>query len=344
MVEKEDFAEAVAAQPENLERTRLCVAAALSELRLPQWLPGQTVAVVSMGASSHSANALVAALVASGLRGMNITASDFALYPAGYQVADHYVLVSESGRSPEPIAAAGKMTVGRRIGITNVPASPLSGVTDFLLPLGGFVDSGVYTIGYTATLLAYALLLEAVGVPGWATDVDAIPGLVREALGAHGVTARAAARGLEHVSAIDFVGRGFSAAAAAEGALVFREATRRPTAAFETYQYLHGPMEGAGERTALVVFGDGRELTLIDSVLGTGAKVILITTADHAKLANPEHEDLTVIELPRELKGFARAIVEMVVVKLCAGALADLDGIPIGNFVYRQSDTKLAIN
>ena len=328
MVEREGFAAAVAAQPENLKRTRRSVGAALSELRLPQWLPGQTVAVVSMGASSHSANALVAALAASGLRGMNITASDFALYPAGYQVADHYVLVSESGRSPEPIAAAGSMTTGRRIGITNFPASRLAGVTDFLLPLGGFIDSGVYTIGYTATLLTYALLLEAVGVPGWATDVDAIPGLVQQAIAAHGVTGQAAARSLEHASAIDFVGRGISSAAAAEGALVFREGTRRPTAAFETYQYLHGPMEGVGERTALVVLGDGRELTLIDSVLGTGAKVILITTADRAMLANPEHEDLTVIQLPLELTGFARAIVEMVVLQLCAGALADFDGVP----------------
>ena len=344
MLEKADYGEAVAAQPENLEQARACISHALTKLALPRWLPGESVAIVSMGASSHSANAIVAALTASGIRGMNLTASDLASIPAGYPAADHYVIVSESGRSPEPIAAARQLTAGRRIGITNFPASPLSEVVDFVIPLGGFLDSGVYTIGYTATLLAYSLLLEAVGLPGWATRSESIPELVRDTIARHSAVAKVAAEALEHVTAIDLVGRGFSSAAAGEGALLFREATRRPTAAFDTYQYLHGPMEGAGNGTGLIVLGDGRERTLIDSVLGSGARVVLVTTAADSELAEPNHEHLTVIRLPAQLSGFARAIVEIVVLQLIVGVIAESAGVPIGNFVYQQSDTKLAIN
>jgi fructoselysine-6-P-deglycase FrlB-like protein len=344
MVERADYAQAVAAQPENLELAQRSLSVALEGRQLPRWKPGQTVGIVAMGASTHSANALVYALGCSGIRAVNLTASDLDLFPAEFQPADHYVIVSESGRSPEPISAARRLTPGRRVVITNFPSSPVAEVVDYVLPLGGFLDSGVYTIGYTSTLLAYALLLESAGVSGWAPDAAGVADRVREAIAAYGEAANRVAAIIESVAAVDFVGRGMSYAAAAEGALVFRESLGLPTAAFETYQYLHGPMEGSRRGTALVVFGDDRELTLIDSVLDAGVKVILVTTADASELTAPEHENLTVFRLPDSTTGFARAIVEILIVQLIAGGVSQRLGRPIGDFTYRQGDTKLPLD
>jgi glutamine---fructose-6-phosphate transaminase (isomerizing) len=335
-----DYAQAVAAQPENLGVAYRSVSAALDGMALPRWKPGETVGVVAMGASTHSANALVYALCSSGIRGVNLTASDLALYPTDFQPADHYVIVSESGRSPEPIAASKRFTPGRRAVITNAPHSPITRVVDYVIPLGGFLDSGVYTIGYTATLMAYALLLDAAGVPGWASQVDRLPERVAEAIDDHSSIVRHIAGQISGVEAVDFVGRGMSFAAAAEGALVFREALGLPTAAFETYQYLHGPMEGAHRNTGLIVFGDERELSLIDSVVDTGTKVVLVTAADPS---HSDHENLTVVQLPAHFAGFGRAVVETVIMQLVAGSIANLRGLSIGEFTYRQSDTKLPL-
>lgn len=263
----------------------------------------------------------------------------------GFEPADHYVVVSESGLSPEPISAAEKLAPGRRIGITNVPDAPLSAVVDHVLPLGGFDDSAVYTIGYTATLLAYSRLLRALtagdeGQPGF-FDSERIPALVSEVLANYSGAGPKAAEHLREAVTVDFVGRGYSLASAGEGALMFREALQLPTASFDTYQYLHGPMEPLGPSSGLVIFGDGRELSLADSVLDAGVKVVLITAAPGEAIARPEHPNLMVVEIPAEATDFARAIVEAVIVHLIVGAVAENAGLAIQGFRYHQDDTKL---
>src|SRR5699024_8189629 len=107
--------------------------------------------------------------------------------------------------------------------------------------------------GYSATLLAYAMLCGRLGGAA-AGDPSAVPDRVAWTLDAFDAVARTAADRLSVSSAVDFVGRGMSLAAASEGALMFREALAVPTAAFDTYQYLHGPMEPLRENSGLVVF------------------------------------------------------------------------------------------
>jgi fructoselysine-6-P-deglycase FrlB-like protein len=334
-----DFREAVHSQPEGLSLASRRITTALGQHELQQWNPGETVAFVSMGASSFSAHAAVAALTAAGIRAVNLTASDLAESATGFQPGDHYVIVSESGRSPEPIAAARRLTSGRRIAITNFPGAAISDVTDFIIPLGGFVDSRVYTIGYTATLLAYSLLFSRAGVAGQGEMRD-VPDLVRQSLAGFSRVAADVAAALEGHGAVDFVGHGFSFASAAEGALLFREALRIHTAAFETYQYLHGPMEALGRGSALVVFGDGREVGLARQAAAAGVFTVLVTAAADAGTLG-HHENMTVVSLPAGIGGFPRAIVEMVLVQSVALARSELTGIPVGEFLFHQDDTKL---
>jgi len=328
------------AQPEGLEEASASIRASLAGAAIAPWRPGETVGVVAMGASSHSGNALVTVLAEAGLRGVNLVASDLELALGGFQPADHYVIVSESGRSPEPIAAARSLTPGRRIGITNVPGAQIAEVLDVVIGLGSFDDSPVYTVGYTATLLAYGLLLDRLGVrpEGQLTQV---PQIVRDALVRYDAIATTIGKLAADSSDIDVVGRGTSFASAAETALMLREGLRMPSTSYETYQYLHGPMESAREGTLLIVFGDGRELTIPGSVLDAGVRVVLVTTVPDDEIPSAGHPNLTVVRLDSDLDGFVRPIVETVLAQLILAHAVEHTTFPIEDFVYEQHDTKL---
>ncbi len=340
MSSKIPFVDAMRSQPENLAIAHSTLVRDLDRATIAAWKPGETIAVVAMGASSHSGHALVAVLVAAGFRAINLTASDL-VGTGEVQQADHYVIVSESGRSPEPIEAARRLTPGRRIGISNFPDAQISEVIDVRLGLGGFDDSPVYTVGFTATLLAYALLLDHQGVVADAA-VARIPALVAAALADYDAVASTVGRILANATAIDVIGRGTSYATAAEASLMIREGLRTPSAAFETYQYLHGPMEVLRDDQALLIFGDGRELTVPDSVLDAGVKVVLVTAAARSEVPSAGHPNLTIVPLDPALSGFVRPIVEIVFTQLVLAHAAESKPFPIEQFVYEQNDTKIA--
>lgn len=336
------FVDAMRSQPKSLEVAYWSVREALEAAELATWQPGQTIGVVAMGASSHSGNAVVAALAEVGVRAVNIVASELEFAHTGYQPADHYLIVSESGRSPEPLAAAGSLTAGRRIGITNDPDAQIATVVDVTLGLGGFRDSPVYTAGYTATLLAYALLLDRVGARSARPELAEVPEAVRDALERYDPVASDIGRIAAEASAIDTVGRGGSFASAAEAALLFREGLRVASAGFETYQYLHGPIESVANESLVILFGDGRELTVPDSVLTTGAHVVLITAAPEQLIPSAGHAHLTIVRLDQALDAFVRPIIEIVIVQLIVAHASEHKPFPIEEFALEQHDTKLS--
>ncbi|MGV8876437.1 MAG: SIS domain-containing protein [Rhodoglobus sp.] len=342
MSNKALFVDAMRSQPESLALALSTLTSDLAQAKIEPWKPTDTIAVVAMGASGHSGAALVSVLIAAGFRATNVVASDLAAAPEGYQPADHYVIVSESGRSPETIDAARGLTVGRRIGISNFPNAQISDVVDVRLGLGGFDDSPVYTVGYTATLLAYALLLDRVGILPINPDVGRVPELVSAALHDFDTIAAAVGAIFASASSIDVIGRGTSYASASEAALMIREALRTPSTAFETYQYLHGPMESMSDGHALLVFGDGRELTVPDSVLDAGVKVILVTAAAAKDVPSHGHPNLTIVPIDGALSEFARPIVEIVFAQLALAHAAEHQSFPIEKFLYEQHDTKIS--
>ncbi len=109
-----DFESALRSQPGELARMRDTVLSQLSRSPLPAWDSAETLGIVAMGASHNSGHAVVAALAARGHRAINLTASDILHAPRGYQPADRYLVVSESGRSPEAVEDADPLTVRRR--------------------------------------------------------------------------------------------------------------------------------------------------------------------------------------------------------------------------------------
>lgn len=338
MVSKIDFATALAEESRNMSVSARTIEEAVAALALEPWRPEDTVAVVAMGASTHSGEALVATLTAAGRRCVNLTASDLALAPAGFQPADHYVIVSESGRSPEPTDAARGFTRGRRIGITNDPSAPLAEVVDHVVPLGGWSDSRVYSSGFVATLMAYAALVHRQLPEVEVVELSSVPHLVEQALRDLQPAAKQAAALLGSVVAVDLVARGASAAAAAEGALMVREGCRLPSASYDTYQYIHGPMEPLSGRVGLVVLGSERELPVVRQVLERGVPVVLVTQATDDL---PVDDNLVVVPLDPSLQGIARAIVETVFLQQLTLEHTLLSGIDIDEFLFEQPDTKV---
>jgi fructoselysine-6-P-deglycase FrlB-like protein len=341
MASKAPFAEAMRSQPEQLALAREQLVRSLDAATLAEWKPGDTVGVVAMGASSHSGIALVTVLAAARVRAVNLVASDLLLAAPGFQPADHYLVVSESGRSPEPIEAARNLTVGRRIGISNFPEAQISEVLDVALGFGGFADSGVYTVGYTATLMAYALLLDRVGVVPAADYVVRIPALVADALARYDAVAASVGAAIAGAESVDVVGRGVSLSTASEFALMVREGLRMPASGFETFQYLHGPMESAGTSTVVVLFGDDRELTIPDPLLAAGVRVVLVTAAAEAHIPSAGHANLTVVPIASGLSGFVRPIVETVFAQLVLAHGSEHKPFPIEEFVFDGLGTKV---
>ena len=147
-------------------------------------------------------------------------------------------------------------------------------------------DSKVYTVGYIATLQAFGLLATALDGQDEGVDWSAVPALVSSTLADLAGIAPGLAATVGRASSIDFVGSGASRASVAEAALLFRESTRTSTAAYDTYQYLHGPMECLTPGHAVVLFGDGREVELARYLAGAGIPTLLVTAT--ARAAGPE--------------------------------------------------------
>jgi glucosamine--fructose-6-phosphate aminotransferase (isomerizing) len=339
--QKIPFGEAMRSQPEQLAVAYATLVRDLDAATLAEWKQGETVGIVAMGASNNSGHALVAVLAAAGFRAVNLVASDLLLAAPGYQPADHYVVVSESGRSPEPIEAARGLTVGRRIGISNFPEAKIAEVLDVALGLGHLADSGIYTVGYTATLMAYALLLDRVGLVPAAEDVARIPSIVGEALTAFDAVATEVGGLIANASFIDVIGRGTSFSSACEFALMVREGLRLPSCHYETFEYLHGPMESVTPSAVVVAFGDGRELTVPNQLVAAGVPIVLVTAARESEIPAAGHPGLTIVPIDPALSQFVRPIVETVFAQLVLAHAIEHLPFPLEEFRFEDLGTKI---
>ena len=120
--------------------------------------------------------------------------------------------VSQSGRTPE-IATLLSRYAGagaRAIAITNEPESPLSRLADVVVELGAGEEASVpATKTFTAELVAFALIAEALGEPAFdAADWGALPGAVERLLDDPEPAERAAAA-LAAADGIVCVARGY---------------------------------------------------------------------------------------------------------------------------------------
>lgn len=325
------FHDGIDAQPDVLVHSAHEVNAALEQIPPPA--EHAVLALVGIGASEHAARSAAVAWRQLGLRTFPLSAAE--LLQGSSALADAYVALSESGKSTETVHAMREAT-GRRLGVTNIAESPLVDVVDEVLLMHSGPDSPVYTTGYTATLQTLGLLGEH-----WAgrrSDWSILPKLAQDVLQGASTTIEAVADGFDRARVIDVVGTGVSHATIGEGALLLRESARAHTAAHETYNYLHGPMEPLDAQTACIIVGDGREVRLARDVSALGCHTLLVTERTDITPA----ERLTVLTLPAVDMPMARAVLQILPIQLLGAMLADRRGLAVDGFRYHQDDTKLS--
>jgi glucosamine--fructose-6-phosphate aminotransferase (isomerizing) len=328
-----------AAQPAALERVATRVAEQLSDVAAGSDVFASCTRPVFVGmGASHAALALPLRLLSDGgLLARQELASEVRS-EIRFADADLVIGVSQSGRSPETVAALALVPEERRAAVVNVMPSRLADSVGHRVDLGNEPDSYASTIGYTGTLMALAMIARTMlGRPPaeiageWAGIADV---LARHEAVLAPVVDEVAERG-GRVVAADIVASGAARSASESGALLLREVCRVPASALVTRNYLHGEMESAGE-TLHVVIGDGRELELARSLAGARHLTLCVTSA-----AVEPDEHLHVVRIPEGVSLPVRTVLETAVVQRLAGSLAQARGVEIEDFVFNNTDTKI---
>ena len=339
------YIEAVRAQGDNLRSSRAAVTDQLKGLDLAPWR-GRRLGLVGMGASANAIEAALAGYWAAGLSATPWLGSELGS-PGAAANFEAVIAVSQSGRSAEIVAAlAGPASGYPKLVVTDGPAAPAARLADATVGLALLEDSNVRTIGYTGTLQALFLLADALAESasgpgsGPAADWDWLADEVDRQLPAAERLAAGLLDSLADVRSFDLVGSGGQAGTAAQGALLLREVAKRPASAYETYQYLHGPIEAAGPGLGLLIIGGAREARLAASLAGTGARILLITALDDAQTAAARAVGVTVFRVPRG-DDAALGLLGILPLQTISGALAEAAGLPDGEFRFHQDDTKV---
>jgi len=320
--------EAVYRQPANLAAAASAFTDAISELDLETLRRG-TIVFAGIGASAHALIPAVLALRAAGRRAFALQATE--LDDAGAcELADAFVLVSQSGASTETVAALERIEGVPMVAISARGDSPLAEASQAWLPLGPEPDTPVATLSYTATLQALGMLcdalLQATG-PVW----DELPSLAEQVLEAGAAAAAERAGAFAEVTAVDAVGGGPGLASARETSLLAREALRLPATGMDTREYLHGPLEAVAPGFGGVIFGRERERSLAESMAAFGAEVLLV---------GDRNADVPGVALP-EVPPIAAPILQILPVQLLVDEVAARRGLTIGELRRHQDDTKV---
>jgi glutamine---fructose-6-phosphate transaminase (isomerizing) len=333
------FIDAVRAQGKGLRTSHAAVSGRLGEMDLAPWR-GRRLVLTGMGASTNAIAAALPGYWAAGVPAIGLGGSDLLLAAAGTAclagagtASDAVIAVSQGGQSAEVHAALKALPRNcPKLAVTDAPDSPIGELADVNLPLALLEDSNVRTIGYTGTVQALLLLKDALTEtksPGWDQIADETDRLTAEAL----ELAERLPPGLRQAKAFDVVGSGTHAGTAQQGALLLREVAKLPAAGYETYQYLHGPIEAAGPGRALIVIGGAREARLAGELADAGAHVLLVTDQD----ADPAR--LTVFRIPEA--GDKAGVLAVLPLQAIAWRLAEDSAVPDGVFRYHQDDTKI---
>jgi len=326
------FREALTSQPSALRRSEKLVRDQLSTLDPSRWRGGRVIAC-GLGASYHAAVSAKGAWEDEGQAFEVHTPSQLSgpLRPTG---DDLVVVISQSGRSAEVLRTLDALEPASTILLSADPGSPAAKAAGCVIDLGVSEDCPVRVVGFSASVVALVLMarwrsgrLEANAPSGAAlSDLDE-----RAAAGA-----LATERALGEASMVDVVAPERFVGVAGEGALLLREGARLPASAFETHQYLHGPLEAAGPACGVLAIGGAREAALAED-LGHDEVPVALVQIDDAGTRPPRSTVLsgTGLELSAAL------LVATWTLQHLTGVIAERRGLEPGQFRRAQRDTKV---
>jgi glucosamine--fructose-6-phosphate aminotransferase (isomerizing) len=328
------FVEARLTQAERLAVAIESVTAQLTAWQATGELTGPGPIFVGIGASLAAACAPVWELRSRGVHSWRLGAGDL---PLPFPPSRHPIVgVSQSGRSFETLTVLKEVPEQHRYAVVNYQPSPIAELVQRTISLDNIPDSYASTIGYTATIAALGLIADSWDGgtidPGWA----ALPEIFRASDTEFTNRIKPIAALFNSAASIDFVGAGPSVGSAESGALLFREVARIHATAMSTRQYLHGSMESAGDGVH-VLLGDTRELEVARTLSEAGHQVVLLTAEPV-----PAGPRLCTVRMPA-LPAAQRAIIEALFMQVLVGEVANLRGVDIEEFVFNNTDTKVAI-
>jgi glutamine---fructose-6-phosphate transaminase (isomerizing) len=242
------------------------------------------------------------------------------------------VLVSRSGESIEitkllPVLRERGCPL---ISITNVPGSTLTTHADVNILINSPSDQLIAIQTYTATLAVISLLAAAcfgaLEIAGH--DLQLTIGAI-EQLSSAGV----AAQTIFERRPIYLLGRGASLASVNAGVLLMHEMARLPAVGMSCAQFRHGPVEVVTRDFQAIIFGTQSSTAEIDGKLAEN----LSSTGASVGWIGPIPANTTVRALcswPAFVPPRFAPILEIIPVQILCLRLAELGGIPAGQFQF----------
>jgi glutamine---fructose-6-phosphate transaminase (isomerizing) len=294
-------------------------------------MTGQRLLFSGMGSSLYACYALSAELAQHEIATTVIDTAEL--------LHDHYrayrdavaVLVSRSGESIETLKLLPllKAQGTRIVGVTDVADSTLAREADVSVLIHGGTDHLVAVQSYTATLITLSLLgatmmntFDAMRVElemAVKALIDYVPQCVEQSIGWRSF--------FDEAQVIHLLGRGRSMASIYEGALLFNEVAKFPSAPMEAAQFRHGPVEIVDERYRAIVFAPDDHTCELNVALahdltrlGGQTRLIGSSEADRGWWTTPE------------VSASLAPLIEIIPVQCAAMRLAEWRGFTPGEF------------
>jgi glutamine---fructose-6-phosphate transaminase (isomerizing) len=219
--------------------------------------------VVGTGSSQHAAILGAAMLQDAGRSAQAVSSMQFVRNAPIVGPHDGVVVITHTGETSYALAAralaftAGLQTVTicrRGVGMNDVIETVEKETSE------------TYTVSYTASLLALAMVAAEMGADSVTADsIRAVPDSVRDAIDAPGTTDIPLPR-----RALTFIGAGPTAVTAMEGALKAREAARMLAEGYDAEYFLHGSAVPLGSQDHLVALTTADDDGFVEAVAKAG--------------------------------------------------------------------------
>jgi len=280
-----------------------------------------SVVFTGMGSSMSAAIPAAYYLESQGFRAEVVETSEWLHFGAGWPRPGAAVLVSRSGETIEIVKLLPRLKVPS-IGVTNVRDSQLARETKHSIFINSEADRMVAIQTYTGTMATLLLLAAAVlkePDEKWRTALASATDALAKTIEEEQARSHDWNEFLAGSEVVHLLGRGPSLASAREGALLFNEAARTPSAGLSAALFRHGPVEIVDHKFRAIVFASQAptrdiDLALASDIEGMGGKVRVCQTHGVPSPFEP--------------------MIEIVSPQIASCRLAESKGIDPGDFRY----------
>ena len=284
----QEAAEAPDRVQDQLQRNAATLATLADQLRAN---PPAAMVTIGRGSSDHAATyARYLVETRLGVLTTSLSPSIFSVFKAPLSLANTLCLaISQSGRSPDLLAAAGAARDSGAIvvALVNDPHSPLAELASIVLPQGaGPEKSAAATKSFITSLSAIAQMVALwLGDEAMQSALPQLPSALAKAWQEDWSPCREMLRNADHLYT---VGRGPHLSVAQEAAHKLKETCMIHAEPFSSAEVLHGPNELAGDGFPVLLFRseDAGDASVQDAARRLAAQGASVMTAGGGKLGS----------------------------------------------------------